>query len=114
MTLPSDRPIDTGVRGPAGTEAMGVSVAIPHEKTQGWGQRDWQDAIAEYQPQMLEALRRHVGGAKPATEPSLHVDGPHSDPLQGLIYVMTASAWFSPASLPVGCTAYQARSQRRG
>lgn len=99
-------------RGPIGTEVMGVSVALPAKETQGWTGEDWQDAIRTYQPELLDMLRRHVGGAQPKTEPTLNVDGPHSDPLQGLLYVLTVSAWFNPLELPPDCPAYIARSKR--
>lgn len=102
------------VRGPAGTELMGVSVALPLKEVQDWTQEDWADAVRHYQPQMLEMLRTHVGGARPQTQPQLNVDGPFQDPLQGQLYVMTAAAWFFPATLPPDCPAYMARGAERG
>jgi hypothetical protein len=107
-------------RGPAGTEVMGVSIAIPlkeaqHDDGRPWSEGDWQDFIRHAQPEMLDKLRRHVGGGLPTTEPALQVDGPHPDPIQGPVYVMTVSAWFYPHSLPADCTAYQAwQGERRG
>ena len=113
MGLPADLPRDPERRGPAGTELMGVSVALPLKETLDWSEQDWRDALREYQPQLLDQLRKHVGGARFQTEPQLNVDGPHPDPLQGPIYVMTCAAWFAPQALPVDCTAYQAWSQER-
>jgi len=98
-------------RGPAGTELMGVSVALPLKEVADWTMEDWQTAVRHYQPEMLEMLRKHVGGARPQTEPQMNVDGPHADPLQGQLYVMTVAAWFFPATLPPDCPAYVARSQ---
>lgn len=110
------------VRGPVGTELMGVSVALPLKETiyedtkLPWDQEDWANAVRHYQPQLLEKLREHVGGARPQTEPTLNVDGPHADPIQGPIYVLTVAGWFFPGTLPVDCPAYRARSEeaRRG
>jgi hypothetical protein len=95
---------------------MGVSVALPLKEVADWDQEDWADAVRHYQPQMLEMLRAHVGGAQPGTIPRLNVDGPHSDPLQGQLYVMTCAAWVNPLALPVDCPAYVARGReaRRG
>lgn len=119
--LPADLRANPDIRGPVGTELMGVSVAIPLRETTyddgtTWDQDDWANAVRYYQPQMLEMLRAHVGGARFQTEPQLSVDGPHSDPLQGVLYVMTCAAWFAPGSLPVDCPAYKARAgeSRRG
>ena len=105
------------VRGPAGTELMGVSVAIPAKETldpdtgRAWSQADWQTFIRASQPQLLEKLREHVGGTRFQTEPGLSLDGPHMDLVQGPIYVLTVSAWFNPHALPVDCPAYRARAQ---
>lgn len=122
MSAPRDLMTDPARRGPAGTELMGVSVALPLKETvdpdtgQPWSEQDWRDAVRHYQPGLLDQLQKHVGGARFHTEPQLNLDGPHSDPLQGPIYVLTVSAWFSPAALPVDCPAYIARSKeaRRG
>lgn len=115
--LPDSLRPDPTRRGPIGTEAMGVSIALPiseltYDDGTVWDQADWENAVAHYQPQLLAMLKHHVGGARPQTEPQVFVDGPHSDPLQGLLYVMTCSAWFIPAALSVDCTAYKARSTR--
>jgi hypothetical protein len=115
--IPADlRPNDT-IRGPVGTELMGVSVALPlkevtHDDGTAWDNDDWAAAVRYYQPQMLDRLREHVGGARFQTEPQLSVDGPHSDPLQGTLYVMTVAAWFNPLDLSVDCPAYRARTSR--
>lgn len=120
MTIPSDLKLDPARRGPAGTELMGVSVAVPLKECQDqmtgqpWSEQDWRDFIQDSQPQLLQMLRTHVGNATPVTEPQMNVDGPHADPLQGQLYVMTAAAWFFPASLPVDCSAYRARASSRG
>lgn len=115
-TPPDDLKTNPAVRGPVGTELMGVSVALPLKEVEDWDRADWVSAIRHYQPELLSMLRNHVGGTQPATEPQLNVDGPHADPLQGQLYVMTVAAWFSPASLPPDCPAYVARSAeaRRG
>lgn len=107
---PVDLRTNPDARGPAGTELMGVSVALPLREVADWGQGEWEAAVRHYQPEMLEKLRQHVGGSKPATMPQLNVDGPHSDPLQGQLYVMTAAAWFFPEALPIDCTARKARA----
>lgn len=101
-------------RGPAGTELMGVSIALQHQDVADWDQDGWANAVQYYQPQLLDMLRTHVGGARFQTEPQVHVEGPHSDPIQGTIYVMTVAAWFSPLDLSVDCSAYKARSSRSG
>lgn len=105
----------SGQRGPYGTEVMGVSWAIsttllPLPMTDA----DWGAFLAQNQPQAWEFLRIHVGGAQPRTEPTIDMNGPHSDPLQGTIYVLTASAWFRPEDLPVDCPAYVARAKEQG
>jgi hypothetical protein len=110
---PTDLRPDTTTRGPHGTELAGVSVALPLKEVQDWTQEDWSDAVRNYQPEMLEMLRRHVGDARPRTMPQLTVDGPHSDPLQGLLYVMTCAAWFKPEDFPPDSPAYVARAQGR-
>lgn len=115
--IPTDLRPDASLRGPLGTELMGVSVAIPVKEAVNddgtpWDQEGWAAAVRYYQPQMLDVLRKHVGGARFTTEPQLTVDGPHSDPLQGQLYVMTCAAWFNPLDLTVDCPAYQARSTR--
>lgn len=115
--LPADLRPDQSIRGPLGTELMGVSVAIPvkeavNDDDTPWDQEGWATAVRYYQPQMLDKLREHVGGARFRTEPQLSVDGPHSDPLQGQLYVMTVAAWFNPLELSVDCPAYRARSSR--
>lgn len=118
--VPDDLKLDPSRRGPVGTELMGVSVAIPLNQTLDedtklpWSEETWRDFIRESQPQLLDMLKKHVGGARFTTEPQVHLDGPHSDPLQGPIYVLTAAAWFHPTALPVNCPAYVARSQSRG
>lgn len=101
-------------RGPHGTELMGVSVALPLKEVAGWDHADWQDAVTHYQPDMLEMLRIHLGNAQPASMPQLTVDGPHDDPLQGQLYVMTCAAWVNPDALPPDCPAYVARGTARG
>lgn len=115
--IPDDLKLDPTHRGPAGTELMGVSIALPaqlctYDDDTPWDQEGWEEAVRHYQPQLLETLRVHVGGARPHTEPQMNLDGPHSDPIQGPIYVMTAAAWFAPGSLPIDCPAYKARSTR--
>jgi hypothetical protein len=117
--VPTDLRVDPSRRGPLGTELMGVSIAIPLNETvdddtkRPWSQQDWRDFIREAQPQMLDRLRQHVGGARFVAEPQMNVDGPHSDPLQGPIYVLTIAAWFHPASLSADCTAARARQVSR-
>lgn len=101
-------------RGPTGTELAGVSVALPLKEVADWDQADWQTAVRHYQPEMLEMLRIHTGGARPQTMPQVNVDGPHRDPLQGVLYVMTVAAWFRPGDLPPDCPAYVARGAERG
>ncbi len=113
MTIPTDLQHDPNRRGPYGTDFMGVSTALPlqevtHDDGQPWDQAEWRAFIQYAQPQMLEMLRIHVGGAQPAAEPQFSLDGPHDDPIQGPIYVMTAGAWVNPLSLPVDCPAYRA------
>lgn len=115
--IPADLRPNADIRGPIGTELMGVSVALPlkevtHDDGLPWDAEDWAAAVRYYQPQMLEMLRKHVGGARFQTEPQFSIDGPHSDPLQGQLYVMTCAAWFSPLDLTVDCPAYVARSSR--
>lgn len=103
-------------RGPLGTELAGVSVALPLKEVIDWDHADWQNAIRHYQPEMLEMLRVHTGGARPQTMPQMNVDGPHRDPLQGVLYVMSVAAWFRPGDFPPDCPAYVARGveSRRG
>lgn len=111
--IPDDLKPNTAERGPYGTELMGVSVALPlAEMGSAWDRDDWAEAIRIYQPEMLDMFRRHIGGVQPATMPTMTVDGPHDDPLQGLIYVMTCGAWVDPTRLPPDCTAYIARNPR--
>jgi hypothetical protein len=119
MSVPDDLKLDPTLRGPVGAELMGVSIALPaqlatYDDGTPWDRDGWVAAVNHYQPQLLETLRRHVGGAQPVTEPQMNLDGPHSDPLQGPIYVMTAAAWFMPGSLAIDCPAYKARSVRHG
>lgn len=116
--IPDDLKLNPSRRGPAGTELMGVSVAIPLSETMSettktvWSQEEWREFLRVSQPQLLDMLRKHVGGARFQTEPQFNLDGPHPDPLQGPIYVMTAAAWFRPEDLAVDCPAYLARSKR--
>lgn len=117
MTTPPPTTIlkDAERRGPTGTELMGVSIAMPLKEAVDpatgipWTQEDWAAFIREARPQLLDMLKRHVGGARFTTEPQMSVDGPHSDPLQGQLYVMSCAAWFYPAQLPVDSSAYRAR-----
>lgn len=117
--VPTDLRANPDARGPVGSELMGVSIALPlkevtHEDGQPWSTQEWRDFIAHAQPQMLDRFRAYVGGARPATMPQLALDGPHSDPLQGVLYVMTVGAWVFPATLPPDCLAYRARSEESG
>lgn len=114
--LPTDLRANPDIRGPVGTELMGVSIALPlkevsYDDGTPWSQEDWVAFVQHTQPQLLEMLRLHVGGARFQTEPQLSVDGPHPDPIQGTLYVMTCAAWFAPGTLPVDCPAYRARAQ---
>lgn len=114
MNIPSELQHDPTRRGPLGTVFAGVTVALPqmqvqHDDGTPWDQEEWRAFVQYAQPQMLEMLRVHVGGAPPAAEPQFSLDGPHSDPIQGTLYVMTAGAWVNPLSLPVDCPAYRAQ-----
>ena len=113
MNIPAELQHDPTRRGPLGTVLAGVSIALPlmmvsHDDGQQWNQEEWRAFVQHSQLQMLEMLRIHVGGVRPVTEPQFSLDGPHSDPIQGTIYVMTAAAWINPLELPVDCGAYRA------
>ncbi len=95
-------------------KAMGVTIALDAETAGWWEADEWAEAVRHYQPQLLEALRRYVGGARPQTVPQAYVDGPHSDPIQGTLYVMTCYAFFIPADLPADCDAYLAEALDHG
>lgn len=122
MNIPTELQHDPTARGPVGTILAGVTIALPlqevsHDDGQPWDQEEWRAFVRYAQPQMLEKLRQHVGGVQPATEPQFSLDGPHSDPIQGTLYVMTAAAWVNPYALPVDCQAYRAHhapEHRRG
>lgn len=113
MNIPDELKHNADRRGPLGTVFAGVSIALPfmqvqHDDGTPWDQEEWRAFVQYAQPQMLEMLRVHVGGATPHAEPQFSLDGPHVDPIQGPLYVMTAGAWVNPLELPVDCLAYRA------
>lgn len=96
-------------------EMMGVTSAVKMADVQDMGGDAAQDRfIRECAVDLEQKLRRFVGDARPAGDAVFQVTGPHSDPLQGLIYVHTLAAPFDPDTLPTDCDAYRVHVTEKG
>lgn len=94
---------------------VGVSSAIRMSDVQTMGGDAAQDYFIREAAQDLQAkLQRFVGGATPRGEFVFQVQGPHDDPLQGMIYVHTLAAPFDLDALPTDCDAYRVHVTQAG
>lgn len=89
-------------------QPVGVSNAVKMSDVAAMGGDAAQDQFIREAAQDLEQkLRRFVGDARPISDVAFQVTGPHSDPLQGLIYVHTLWANFDLDALPTDSDAYR-------
>ena len=84
----------------------GVSIAIPAADIVTNSREDVKSFMRDVVAKLEVELRRHIGEVQPVAAPTFSLDGPHSDPLQGPIYVATYAAPVETDDLPADCTAY--------
>lgn len=90
------------------TTRAGVSVAIPAAEMPR-SEADVDVFAGMLATKLADDLAQHTAGARRIGEVAFHVsDRPHSDQLQGLIYLASLSAEYRVEDLPSHSTAYQA------
>lgn len=89
-------------------EWAGITFAIRASDVSDLAERGGEPAVRAYfrdtGAAALEHLRESVGGIPLRSEPIVKIDGPDSDPLQGMIYALSVSAQVDVDDLPVGST----------
>jgi len=86
----------------------GVSTAIQASMLDGLSKQDTGSLFRNLGDQLAPELRRHIGDVKPKGDPLVDVSGPHLDPVQGMIYVMSMAVLVETDDLPADCPAYEA------
>lgn len=86
---------------------LGVSSTITLHDVKGMTEPEQDAFITEVAKDMQNRLRDMVAGRQPAkgTDLVFQVTGPHSDPLQGTIWVHTLAGHFDLDDLPPECEA---------
>lgn len=92
----------------------GVSTAVQAKTLDGLGRYEITGLFRDLVDQLVPELRRHIGDVKPHGSPLVNVNGPQSDPLQGVIYVVSLAVPVETDDLPTDCSARQALVQRQG
>jgi hypothetical protein len=94
-------------------QSIGVTTAVRASEYAAMGRdeaKSWTKDAFRY----LEVeLRAYTGDATPVGAPTFQIDGPHDDPLQGMIMVMSVAAPYDVDTLPVTCKAYETHNQQR-
>lgn len=86
----------------------GVSAAVQASTLDGLGRHEITGLFRDLAEQLQPELRRHVGDVGPKATPVVRISGPHSDPLQGRIYVISLAVPVETDDLPTDCSARQA------
>lgn len=86
----------------------GVSAAVQAKTLDGLGRHELTGLVRDLVDQLEPELRRHIGDVKPKGPPLVNMSGPHSDPLQGLIYVVSLAVPVETDDLPTDCSAREA------
>jgi len=96
----------TDTRLPRGVTTVGVTKAIQAilatEDPQGF-----KTGVRDATGMAVDELKAMVKGARPSTEIEARLDGPISDPLQGMIYVLSVFAEWAIDDLDADSTAYR-------
>jgi hypothetical protein len=94
--------------------AFGVSKSVRDNEVAQLSDREQDDFIKEVAGALVTDLREFVGDARPRSDFTFNVVGPHFDPLQGPIHVHHLSALFDVDELPNTCKAYQTWTSEDG
>lgn len=85
---------------------VGVSSTIKLDDVQDMASdRDQDDFIKEVAADLEKKLRDMVADARPVSPLAFQVTGPHTDPIQGVIWVHTLTGQFDLDLLPPTCEA---------
>lgn len=86
----------------------GVSIALNADEFNALLPPERASLMRDVHAWLEPALRKHIADVKPQGQPAFQMDGPHSDPVQGIIYTVTLAVPVETDDLPTDCTAYQA------
>ena len=94
-------------------QSCGVTVALPGKDFSALDREGKATVLRDAYAMLEQRVREHVGHVKPKGQPTFQVDGPHDDPLQGPIYVVSLAVPVETDDLPPTCTAYEAHHRNR-
>lgn len=88
-------------------QMIGVSKTIRMFEIEHLSDPEQDELIKSILTSCERELAEMVGGAHPRGDLVAKVEGPYSDPIQGLIYIHTVAGHFELDELPLGSIAYK-------
>lgn len=94
-------------------QSAGVTIALPAKDFNDLTKAEMGETLREAYALLEVRVREHVGGVTPKGQPAFQMDGPHEDPIQGPIYVVSLAVPIETDDLPPTCTAYETFNRNR-